>query len=85
MKRFLCALILAGCVTTDDLADPLRWSKPGVTRQQTTQDLAACRVMASATSGEALGRGLIFIEAEKHRRAELVRDAMIAKGYSPVP
>lgn len=86
MKRIvlIALMVLGGCAAPPELSDPARWSRPGTTRQQTIQDLAACRVMSSASSGERFGRGVIPAAIESHRRNELVRDGMIAKGYTPV-
>jgi len=59
--------------------------KPGASPQQTAQDLAACRLYAQATGGEVLGRGIIPLTMERRRREEMVRDGMLAKGYSLRP
>ena len=81
-----------GCASEKTgLSSNKKWYQPGKSAEQTTRDLAACEAYASASGqgsfmrGEKNGGWAIYDSmSESSRENKIVRNSMIAKGYSMV-
>jgi len=74
------AVVMAGCVSPE-IKDSARWYKPGASPAQTSQDLAAARLYAQSMGGQLMYGGIMGLK-ELQRRDGMVRDGMLAKGYT---
>ena len=83
----LAAVILTAGCASPEATQSGRWTHAeGRTPQQIEQDLAACRILAHQPGGLQGGNAAWYLATRNGSRNDaIVRDCMIAKGYTLTP
>lgn len=80
--KFVTICILAALLSACATAQPIRWDKPGTTREQFAQDEAGCEMEAYKARASCAYPGTPLAEQLQQRVYE---SCMRSKGYSAIP